>query len=105
MVAEPAETEVMSPEFDTVAIAALLEVHESVLLAAFDGATVAVICCVCESVIETVVGLTVILETRTGAVAVVRYDAKFTPLKDPHPVQLSKPACAENPPFDPEVIS
>jgi hypothetical protein len=46
MVADPAATDVIRPDEFTVATPVLLEDHESVLLAAFDGATVAVICCV-----------------------------------------------------------
>jgi hypothetical protein len=72
MVAEPAATDVIRPELDTVATAVLLEDHERVLLAAFDGATVAVICCVCAIVIDADVGLTVILDTRMGGLAVER---------------------------------
>jgi hypothetical protein len=79
MVADPAATDVIRPELDTVATPVLLDDHERVLLAALEGTTVAVICCVCAIDIETVVGLTVILDTRTGAVAVARYVAKLVP--------------------------
>lgn len=72
MVAEPADTEVINPELETVAIPVLLDDQDSVLLAALEGATVAVICCVCEMVMETDVGVTVRLETRIGALAVAR---------------------------------
>lgn len=68
MVAEPADTEVINPELETVATPVLLEDHERALLAALEGATVAVSCCVCDTVIETVVGLTVMLETGMGVV-------------------------------------
>ena len=43
MVAEPAATEVIRPELDTVATPVLLEDHESVLFATFEGDIVAVI--------------------------------------------------------------
>jgi hypothetical protein len=79
MVADPAETDVIRPEFDTVATSVLLDDHESVLLAAFDGIIVVVICCVRAIAIETVDGLTVILKIRVGAIAVARYVAKLVP--------------------------
>ena len=105
MVAEPTATDVINPELETVAIAVLLDNQESVLFAALEGDTVVIICCVCETVIETVVWLTAILETRTGATAVARYVAKLEPLMDPRPVQLSYPDPAEYPPLDPVIIS
>lgn len=79
MVAEPAAIDLINPELETVAIAVLLDDHERVLLAALDGRTVAVICCVRAIAIETVDGLTVILKIRVGAIAVARYDASLVP--------------------------
>ena len=79
MVAEPADTEVINPELETVATPVLLEDHKRVLLEALEGAMVAVSCCVCDTVIETVVGLTVMLETGTGEVRDARYVARLVP--------------------------
>ena len=72
MVADPTATAVISPELETVATAVLFDDQERVLFAAFEGAVVAVICRVCATVIETVLGLRVMLVTRMGAVAVAR---------------------------------
>ena len=105
MMADPAATDVINPELDTVATPVLLDDHESVLLATLEGKIVVLICCVCAIVIETVDGLTAILKTRMGAVAVARYVARVVPRMDPFPVQLSYPGPAAYPPFEPDMIS
>jgi len=79
MMAEPAATDVIRPELDTVATLVLLDDHESVLLATFDGIMVVLICCVCAIAIETVLGLTVIVKIRVGAISEARYAAKLVP--------------------------
>jgi stage V sporulation protein SpoVS len=79
ILAVPVETAETSPDEFTVAIAVLLDDHERVLLTAFDGATVAVICCVRAIAIDTVLGLTDILETGMGTVVDARYAAKLVP--------------------------
>ena len=105
MMTDPTATDVINPELETVAIAVLLDDHERVLLAALEGRTVAVICCVCDTVMETVAGLTVILKIRMGAIAVAKYDARVVPRMEPFPVQLSYPGPAAYPPFEPVRIS